>query len=114
MFESISFCSKQQCTHKICENKKEFCHFEHTRSKKKTTTSFIFFKSVNEIKIRGNKRKRKNKPSWCKKRKNDGATKEKPTKRRGKKEGEKQRGKGGGRKKNYKKTNWIKKLIFYF
>jgi hypothetical protein len=62
MFESIIFLfktSKTQCTHKICENKKEFCHVEHTRSTKKTTTSFIFFKSVNEIKIGGKKRKKR-------------------------------------------------------
>jgi hypothetical protein len=62
MFESIIFCSKlqkTQCTHKICENKKEFCHVEHTRSKKETTTSFIFFQSINGIKIRGKKKKKK-------------------------------------------------------
>jgi hypothetical protein len=62
MFESIIFCSKlqkTQCTHKICENNKEIWHVEHTRSKKKTTTSLIFFKSVNEIKIRGKKKKKK-------------------------------------------------------
>jgi hypothetical protein len=61
MFESIIFLfktSKTQCTHKIYENNKEFRHVEHTRPKKKTTTSFIFFKSVNEIKIRGKKRKK--------------------------------------------------------
>lgn len=40
---------------------KEFWHVEHKRSKKKTTTSFIFFKSVNEIKIRGKKKKKKKK-----------------------------------------------------
>jgi hypothetical protein len=61
MFKSIIFCSKLQKLNadKICENKKEFYHIEHTRSKKKATTSFIFFKSVNDIKIRGKKENEK-------------------------------------------------------